>query len=660
MSASAGLAAFSVVVLLLFGALYFVGTRRQRLAMNWLFALLAVTVASFFALRRSETSNSTGIESQAPPVASSTVVELPAVNHDAGFSGAESCRECHQDQFATWHRTFHRTMTQAATEESVIPSFDDVTLSSRGRRYHLTRRSDEFWVDTISPAAEMAAFARFGSAADPSMLPRVQSRIAMTTGSHYHQTYWMQNSNGTLVQFPWVYHVKSDRWVYRIDSFLRPPSDTVTFNIWNMTCIACHSTGAVPNVDGTTKSMHSTAELGISCEACHGPGSDHIADARQRIEDSQSLSVSMPHPGNLDAERSSQICGQCHVIAGRTSEEEFLANGDPYRAGQSDFEKVRQVIWELDDAEVEMPHFANSVKTGFWPDGTVRTGGREYNGLIRTPCYSEGTGDRQMSCVSCHSMHNYESPNKLMAKDKLGDRQCVQCHDESEYTTNLEVHTHHTADAEGSRCVNCHMPHTSYALFSAIRSHRVQSPSVRTGSRGTRPNACNLCHLDETKTWTAQHLKNWYGIESPKINGDEAEISAGALWALKGDAAQRAIMAWHFGWQPAQQAAGHDWMIPLLSDLLTDSYSAVRYIAYESLRTFSGFGDLKYDFDGSLARREETVEQVLRKWQSLTAPDLHEPAELRRLLLDEPRQRDTDAVKRLLGEQDETPISIVE
>jgi hypothetical protein len=55
------------------------------------------------------------------------------------------------------------------------------------------------------------------------------------------------------------------------------------------------------------------------------------------------------------------------------------------------------------------------------------------------------------------------------------------------------------------------MPHTSYALFKAIRSHRITSPSARRSRDQKVPNACNLCHIDRGLGWTAHFLSTWYG-----------------------------------------------------------------------------------------------------------------------------------------------------
>jgi hypothetical protein len=34
----------------------------------------------------------------------------------------------------------------------------------------------------------------------------------------------------------------------------------------------------------------------------------------------------------------------------------------------------------------------------------------------------------------------------------------------------VTAHTHHASNSSGNECYNCHMPHTTYGVLSAIRS----------------------------------------------------------------------------------------------------------------------------------------------------------------------------------------------
>ena len=75
----------------------------------------------------------------------------------------------------------------------------------------------------------------------------------------------------------------------------------------------------------------------------------------------------------------------------------------------------------------------------FWPDGTIRVAGREYNGLLESSCHTKG----EMSCLSCHRLHQSgsdERPRKEWANDMLqpskqGDQGCLQCHEADAYRT---------------------------------------------------------------------------------------------------------------------------------------------------------------------------------------------------------------------------------
>ena len=110
---------------------------------------------------------------------------------DEGFLSSAKCRACHPTQHATWYASFHRTMTQVATPETVVGDFEDVTLESRNRTYYLERRGNEFWAKLVDPDWERQLRLQ---GADPDRVPdppMVERRIVMTTGSHHMQTYWV-------------------------------------------------------------------------------------------------------------------------------------------------------------------------------------------------------------------------------------------------------------------------------------------------------------------------------------------------------------------------------------------------------------------------------------------------------------------------------------
>ena len=278
------------------------------------------------------------------------------------------------------------------------------------------------------------------------------------------------------------------------------------------------------------------------------------------------------------------------------------------------------------------------VRDSFWPDGTVRVSGREYNGLIESPCFVQATDPaRTLTCASCHSLHKKaDDPRPLTAwaDDQLGLRMdtneaCTQCH--REIAANVSGHTHHPEQSQGSACYNCHMPYTTYGLLKTIRSHTVGSPSVAETATVGRPNACNLCHLDKTLRWTSEALERWYGHPRAALTTDQERVSAMALMALEGDAGQRVIAAEAFGWPPARQASGTGWMAPFLAQLLDDGYDAVRFSAGRSLRRLPGFEQLTFDFVAGPQVRRRTQLQVMRRWDEVRGAE--QPAQGSAVLL---------------------------
>ena len=364
----------------------------------------------------------------------------------------------------------------------------------------------------------------------------------MTTGSHHMQNYWIRRpaglegplgpDSGALVQIPWVWLIPEGRWIPNQDSFLRPPDTAVQgATPWNGTCSQCHSVGTEPRILPELGRFETrSVELGIACEACHGPAAEHVRRYRSPVRrylaqlaaarDPDLPDPTIVNPEKLEPRRSVDTCAQCHSFGEWRDQEAYGTGGVPFRPGNR-LEEVRSVFrYTEDPGDPLMGEMMGSdplaLAGNFWRDGTIRVAGREFNGMLEDP-HLEGS---RMTCLSCHSMHAYESPDaQLGPGGRGGDPACVACHTEPEYTADVSLHTRHRPASPGSECMNCHMPHTTYGLFSAMRSHRIDSPSVRVSVETGRPNACNLCHLDETLAWSGRYLNEWYGTPLVELGG---------------------------------------------------------------------------------------------------------------------------------------------
>ena len=578
-------------------------------------------------------------------------IEVP----EEGYVSSENCRSCHPHHFDTWKSSYHSSMTRVPSPESVMAPFDNVPLVLDGKNYLLLRRGDQYLVRMDDPAWKGRA----------QKAPQVERQIVMVTGSHNFQAFWLPTGHGrNLSIFEFCFRIDENRWMPLKSAFLYPPKAPPLRDQqhWNTNCIACHAVVGKPRLSAKNRMQADShvVEFGIACEACHGPGEEHVL----ANQDSAGLSEAnfsagsdptIVNPPTLPAPRNSEVCGHCHSIQRLSLDQlkRWNLHGTSFHPGD-DLTSSRQFVTEGDKH--------------FWSDGMIRVSGREYHGLTNSPCFLHGDQEKGiMSCFSCHQLHQTsddERDVKEWADDLLiagmrGNQACTQCHPQFKDEQRLADHTFHAPDSSGSSCYNCHMPHTTWGLLKGIRSHQVNSPSVEASLVTGRPNACNLCHLDKTLEWTSDHLSQWYDIPKPELDEDTRSIAASILWILRGDASQRALLAWGMGWAPAREASGAEWMAPYLAQLLPDPYDAVRFRAYVSLRELPGYANFQYDFAASPAHRHRAKEQAFDIWNEVSKTGIRRSGQ-EEVLINSSGSLMNEVFARLRSQRDHRPVQLAE
>lgn len=508
------------------------------------------------------------------------------------FIGSQACVDCHDDRHESWYRTFHRTMTQEATPETVQGRFDGRELDYWGGRVRPVSEDGEFFFEYRNAESDA-----------------VQGRMAIhrTVGSHRYQQYLGRlPDGGTFVRLHYLWHNEDERWIHMNAAFLGP--DDVSFDhhvsIWNQNCIFCHNTGPEPNIQNyealqqraaagesvdvqrDTRFDSSVAELGIACESCHGPGATHARRAEQTLTGLAmrlwpGRDTSIVNPVRLEHPRDSQVCGQCH--AQRTPVDpsridEWMRDGPSYRPGDDLTDHVTPI---RRDSPVPAGVDDDLFSLRFWGDGTPRLTAYEYQGLTASPCHEAA----ELSCMDCHTMHAGDPAGQLTERNR-GNTPCLRCHQPLRDEAARAEHTRHPPGSSGSECYACHMPHITYGVMDIHRSHRIEVPDAHRDADNARPNACLNCHLDGSTDWAAGQLAQWPGgrddpppARADGIGGDTAAMAA----VLAGDPVQKVIAAWHAG-QPQIAAEGFEraWMLPWLIAAMDDRYPAVRRFARQS------------------------------------------------------------------------------
>jgi hypothetical protein len=538
---------------------------------------------------------------------------LPAEERGEGYAGSGACGACHEREHATWDASYHSRMTQAASPAAIRAPFRGTTPVDEGLAWLLEQSGERFFATPLGPDGIEAA-------------PALE--VVLTTGSHHYQIYWLATAEGGLVALPFTWDLREEAWIPRRSQFLVPPgrANALEVDRWQRVCIKCHTTRGIP--EAPPDAAPRVREFGIACEACHGPGARHAQAMAERAAKSAPATDEEPElhivqPAELDHRRSAMVCGQCHAIHPFRSPAERAAwrsAGFEYRPGD-DLALTRELLRgrpEQNPPELlrALEHEPEVFAELFWPDGEVRVSGREYNGLVESPCYQRG----ELDCLSCHRMHRGARDERDLADwadDQLergmdASAACTQCHAEYATPARAAEHSRHPAGSTGADCLNCHMPLTTYGLTKSMRSHTITSPSAAAALETGRPLACNLCHLDQSLGWAADRLGDWYGHERPRLSPEEEELSAIVLLTLRGDAGARALCAFALGWEPARAASGSGWMGLVLTTLLADPYDAVARVALRTARLDPRYRDLTMDFTLRDARRMEPVLATLQ------------------------------------------------
>jgi predicted CXXCH cytochrome family protein len=419
-------------------------------------------------------------------------MRIGAVADDAAkYVGVEVCAGCHQTEAERWKSSHHALAMDKATPATVLGDFSGVSVENFGVVSTFSRSGDEFMVRTDGPDGALHDY-----------------EIAYTFGIDPLQQYLIGFPGGRyqMLGLAWDTRPKArggQRWFHLYpDQKLQPDSLlhwTGRDQTWNYQCADCHTTGLKKNFNLSTNTYATTwASLGVTCEACHGPGSRHIAwanavpkEARANSFDKAQLGLQawlkatdsgrwVMNPATGTASRtepttSTQLdaCASCH------SRRKLLATG---LAADAPF------------LDVALPALLEQGL--YYADGQIDGEVFEYDSFLQSAMHKAG-----VVCSNCHEPH----AAKLRAE---GNILCVQCHLPAKF--DVTSHHKHPPGSAGAQCVNCHMPTKTYMVVHDRRDHSIRVPRPDLSVSIGTPNACNQCHADRSAEWAAKTVTEWY------------------------------------------------------------------------------------------------------------------------------------------------------
>ena len=445
---------------------------------------------------------------------------------DAEYIGSATCGECHTQIYPEWQRSPHANMTRSPARNTVVGNFDDGTwmLPPEARR---AQGDDE-------PAARM--YQNDGkyvmALRHPVSNEFVPFEIEQVVGYQYRQVYVTLEEGGVLRRLPLQWSTRRQEFFpyWNLQEGSTPTLQDLWAQMssqnsaWNLFCARCHTTH-LTIVDKNPS--HTIAETewvdpGIACEACHGPGSLHVRyfesnyvnrlaaflNSKLRGEDVAYVA----NASKLDKGPAMSVCARCH------GSDIFLGSTDIYRIyepGRSREGRTNDLSAYFRQTPMTPGRTVPTVEV--WADGEPKGIGMLFRSMVESSCYQQA----EVRCFDCHNPHDNKQPAApgILHASSQSDAYCLGCHTDSGFETT--AHTFHEPGESGSFCYDCHMPKTLTKLATGVlettRTHKMSSipspaNSIRFGVEES-PNACTLCHEDESLQWSEDYVREWYGVE---------------------------------------------------------------------------------------------------------------------------------------------------
>ncbi|MCS6860100.1 MAG: hypothetical protein NZT92_07265, partial [Abditibacteriales bacterium] len=381
-----------------------------------------------------------------PPASSDKPFIAPKQVGASAYAGSARCRECHEEVYNLWKNSHH-----ALAERALDPAIDRVAFDPPRTFRHGSQTSQArvaeggFEIVTLGGEGKVKPY-----------------RVERVFGVAPLRQFLVKAAGGRYQVTEVAFDPARKEWFNVYGNEDRQPGEWGHWSgrgmTWNSMCAACHNTAVQKNYDENTDTYRTTrAEMGVGCEACHGPMAAHVKwqKAHQRASTSPDPSLlrrgknqqtpllvkkglwEVPPPllakggsgevsppllskegsgevsspllakegsgevrprdptiRRLTKKQIPQMCGACHSRRGELT--------GAFRPGDLYLDHYTPVI--PDETDV------------YYPDGQVRDENFEYISFLGSRMYAAG-----VLCKDCHDVHS----GKTRAR---GNDLCLRCH----------------------------------------------------------------------------------------------------------------------------------------------------------------------------------------------------------------------------------------
>jgi hypothetical protein len=312
------------------------------------------------------------------------------------YLGPQACVKCHVEESAHQHLTAMGKAVELVATSEVLKANSKLSFQSGPYTYEIIRRGQESIysvTDGTSTISEPIAYS-FGQG------KAGQTYVFRRNGSFYE----------SRVSF--YRDIKGLDWTMGYPNTVPPSLEIAIGRRMSpdeaRDCFSCHSTGAT---NGSRLRLDRLLP-GVSCEACHGPGGDHVAAMQaKKLDDKKIFNPGKMAPDDL----SQEFCGSCHRSAEQVMSIRILRG---------------------------------IVTVRFQPYRIFTSKGHD-------------PADERMTCTACHNAH--ENPKE---DEAFYDEKCFACHRSADSLKSEKVAKAETDEGRSEKacsvaarqCVSCHMP----------------------------------------------------------------------------------------------------------------------------------------------------------------------------------------------------------
>jgi hypothetical protein len=337
--------------------------------------------------------------------------EATGTNADASlfvaYGTSGSCQSCHQEAYQNWVRSHH-----ALAERKLDAALDQAAFDPP---WHISHGSQNSEARFVNGRFQLVAQGWHGT--------NEPFDIARVLGVAPLRQFLIPAAGGRFQASELCFDPSHPGWFNVYGEEDRRPGEwghwTGRGMNWNNMCATCHNTRLRKNYNEPTDSYSTAmAEMGVGCEACHGPMAAH--NAWQAKHPNQ---TGDPAVRKITRDQMFSVCGQCHARRAELTGE--------FRPGDA-FSDHHQL--SIPD-ETEL----------FYPDGQIHDEDYELTAFLGSKMHLAG-----VRCVDCHEPHT--------GKTRVaGNLLCMTCHGaltNSAPKIDLVTHSRHPVGSRGDFCTD--------------------------------------------------------------------------------------------------------------------------------------------------------------------------------------------------------------